>query len=309
MRDVIEGADAPSDCVRVIDRYHALKSSRGAKADGRLYEIPMDAAQILDDPSRAIELMEEAVDLAADWDADVIGLGSMIGTVGGHGQHLADRGPVAVTTGNRLTVFSAYQSLIRASKVLGIELSKETSAVVGIPGSIATALGRLIAPPDYLETVQTLCRQTGTLLVIDEIQTGLGRTGEMIAEVRGQRLLFGIDFHPTHENMIRHFSDFDRTGLSKYIAPTALDAVRHLSPLFVMQTLLDDFGIYTQVARSKPSVLRVQPPLGVTEAEIAHFLQAVERCCHELGVIIRPANTMDSKSAMGNLEKRQTFSR
>lgn len=874
----VDDTNANDHSVRVIDQYHSLTSGIGAQADGRLYEIPMDAMEILGDPGRALSYMEEAVDQAVDWGAKVVGLGSMTGIVGSHGQHLADRGPVAVTTGNSLTVFSAKQNLIRASKVLGIDLAKETVAIVGIPGSIATALAKLIAPlcgslvcvsrtqsgrakqvaaslgadlvndiesvaknvrvmisatssgncidqrwllsgtlvidvavptdvqgscairddvlvltggmmkvpevmsrdsmfigfnhgmipscfgetlvlalekrsecfsigrnlcvdgvleigaiaqdhqfdfstltsfglevndsqitqfqktryrnslrqgptpnrdgvlpgrmdrpprsrpssenghsngqngghsngkkngqsnhqsnglsrgsgnsnengkgngrqkqagltgsslppiaelselaaeqherfinpvlvalgkgsgflktfvrgegshlyddrgrqyldfvsgfgslnlghnhpaissavqsalsqqvpgftqaavnpytselakrliaaapsglemlsfansgaeaieaaiklarahsdrnrmlycngsyhgktlgalsvtgnkkfqqpfeplmagndsvdfgdlsqladalktrqysafivepiqceggmnvasADYFEGVQSICCETGTLFLLDEIQTGFGRTGKMfyadqlgitpdvmtlakslsgglipagamlcrrdlwmaaygsidnfmlhtstfaggslaaaagiatldvlensdllsncqarseqlseglrtlaendqvIRDVRGCGLLFGIEFEPTRENMVRHFSGSDRTGLNQFLAPSALEAVRHLSPLFVMQTLLDDFGIYTQVARSKPSVLRVQPPLGVTESEIDHFLSALGRCCDELGLIIRTANTMISKSAMGDLDKNKPVS-
>jgi ornithine--oxo-acid transaminase len=43
--------------------------------------------------------------------------------------------------------------------------------------------GRLVTlpPPGYLEAAQELCRRHGTLFVIDEIQTGLGRTGAWFA--------------------------------------------------------------------------------------------------------------------------------
>lgn len=42
--------------------------------------------------------------------------------------------------------------------------------------------GGVIVPPDgYLTDVQTLCHQTNTLLMVDEIQTGLGRTGRLFA--------------------------------------------------------------------------------------------------------------------------------
>ncbi len=37
--------------------------------------------------------------------------------------------------------------------------------------------GVYLAPEDYLRTAQNLCRETGSLFVLDEVQTGVGRTG------------------------------------------------------------------------------------------------------------------------------------
>ena len=41
--------------------------------------------------------------------------------------------------------------------------------------------GICIPPPDYLKQAASLCRQHGTLLVLDEVQTGLARTGRFLA--------------------------------------------------------------------------------------------------------------------------------
>jgi ornithine--oxo-acid transaminase len=41
--------------------------------------------------------------------------------------------------------------------------------------------GVFIAPDDYLPGAQALCRSAGALLVVDEVQTGLGRTGRFLA--------------------------------------------------------------------------------------------------------------------------------
>jgi ornithine--oxo-acid transaminase len=41
--------------------------------------------------------------------------------------------------------------------------------------------GVVIPPPDYLSEAQALCRRHGTLFCVDEVQTGLGRTGRFLA--------------------------------------------------------------------------------------------------------------------------------
>jgi acetylornithine/succinyldiaminopimelate/putrescine aminotransferase/predicted amino acid dehydrogenase len=138
--------DVQAEGPRVVDTFAGLSSATGARAEGRLYEIPMEARSILVDPDRALELVEKAVADAIGWGARIIGLGSMTGIIGSHGKFLAERHPIAVTTGNGLTVYATVKNLEHYCASLGIDPADEEIAVVGIPGSIASAVATLLAP-------------------------------------------------------------------------------------------------------------------------------------------------------------------
>jgi putrescine aminotransferase len=56
-------------------------------------------------------------------------------------------------------------------------IGDETAAVV--LETVPATLGMRIPPEGYLAGVQGLCRERGSLLVLDEVQTGLGRSGRM----------------------------------------------------------------------------------------------------------------------------------
>ena len=59
------------------------------------------------------------------------------------------------------------------------EIGKDTAAV--ILEVIQGEGGINLATPDFLATVEKACKENGALLVIDEIQTGVGRTGKPFA--------------------------------------------------------------------------------------------------------------------------------
>lgn len=58
-------------------------------------------------------------------------------------------------------------------------VGEATAAVILEP--VPATLGMPIPSPGYLPAVEALCRERGALLVIDEVQTGLGRTGRIWA--------------------------------------------------------------------------------------------------------------------------------
>ena len=76
----------------------------------------------------AADLMEQAVEDAIGWGARLVGLGSMTGIVGNHGAFLAERHPIAVTTGNTLTVYAILRNLEHYCEALGIDLADEDVA-------------------------------------------------------------------------------------------------------------------------------------------------------------------------------------
>ena len=64
-------------------------------------------------------------------------------------------------------------------KALEKEMTEDTAAV--ILEVIQGEGGIIIPPPDYLPQVRRLCNKKGVILILDEIQTGLGRCGMMFA--------------------------------------------------------------------------------------------------------------------------------
>lgn len=76
------------------------------------------------------------------------------------------------TPGFRLIPFGDIEALDEA-------ITAHTCAFLVEP--IQCEAGILIPPPGYLAAVARLCRARGVLLIADEIQTGLGRTGALFA--------------------------------------------------------------------------------------------------------------------------------
>ena len=113
-------------------------------------------------------------------------------------------------------------------------------------------------PPDYLAEAQTICREAGTLFVIDEVQTGLGRTGTLwacskdeitpdvmtIAKALGGGLMpIGACLYSeqayTQDFDLRHSSTFAGNTLACRAGLATLEAIER-----------DDYALLRQVARN-----------------------------------------------------------
>jgi acetylornithine/LysW-gamma-L-lysine aminotransferase len=71
--------------------------------------------------------------------------------------------------------FVPYDSLERMAQAVDGETAAVILEVVQGEGGVNPGGG------DYLHGVQALCRERGALLIVDEVQTGFGRTGKMFA--------------------------------------------------------------------------------------------------------------------------------
>jgi len=75
---------------------------------------------------------------------------------------------------------TAADSLDALERALATQVAAESVAAIVVEPEQGEG-GFLPAPPGFLEGLRTICDREGILLVIDEVQTGFGRTGKMFA--------------------------------------------------------------------------------------------------------------------------------
>ncbi|KAJ7844080.1 ornithine-oxo-acid aminotransferase [Mycena olivaceomarginata] len=97
----------------------------------------------------------------------------------GFGPYLPGVGPTFVDPeadgGSRIIRFGEIRDLERALELHGPRVA--AFLVEPVQGEA----GIIVPPPTYLPAVAALCKKHNVLLICDEIQTGLGRTGKMLA--------------------------------------------------------------------------------------------------------------------------------
>lgn len=62
-----------------------------------------------------------------------------------------------------------------------VERAADSDTAAVILETIPATLGIAIPPQDYLKSVRKICDRKGILMILDEVQTGLGRTGKLWA--------------------------------------------------------------------------------------------------------------------------------
>lgn len=122
----------------------------------------------------------EAVDLAIKVARAHTGREKIISAKGGYHGHTG----LALAAGDRryrepFRISVAGFEQVPFGDIAGLKsiIGEDTAAV--ILETIPATLGMVVPPLDYLTAVRDLCTRTGAIFIIDEVQTGLGRTGKL----------------------------------------------------------------------------------------------------------------------------------
>jgi len=86
---------------------------------------------------------------------------------------------------------SAAEALAALERALVTTVAAETVAAIVLE-PVQGEGGFVVAPPEFVEGVRRLCDDNGIVLVVDEVQTGFGRTGRM----------WGIDHYDVEPDLI-----------------------------------------------------------------------------------------------------------
>ena len=179
-------------------RHPAVVAAIRAQADAYLHVMPYGEfvqgpqvalarklASLLPDPLDATYFVNsgaEAIEGALKLAKRVTGRRRLVAAHGSY--HGSTHGALSVT-GNP-SKRAAFEPLlpgvdfVRYGEAADLRLITEETAGVLLE-TIQGDAGVRIPPPDYLRAVRARCDEVGALLILDEIQTGMGRTGTMFA--------------------------------------------------------------------------------------------------------------------------------
>lgn len=135
----------------------SVRSATGARCEGEVRTVPHTAPELLRYPVTATDLVVEHVHALRAGGAELVGLGGATSIVGDGGRAVLDRTGVPVTSGNSLTTYAAHRLLRQVADVLDRPPGCTTVGVIGHPGSIGTALARLLLADGF--RVHLVCRR------------------------------------------------------------------------------------------------------------------------------------------------------
>lgn len=180
-------------------------------------------------------------------------------------------------------------SKVALNDTAGLEAELSTGKYAALLVELVQGEGGMqLVSQEFISSAQTLCEKFGTLLVVDEIQTGLGRTGYMFASQKfnispdiillskalgggaypiGALIVKASSYHKEFDK--KHSSTFANGGLAAHVAqtvvtylednPSFLDNVKHKSSVIEqhLQRLAETYpGTFTYTGTGLMYALR-----------------------------------------------------
>ena len=157
------------------------------------------------------------------------------------------------------TTFVEYGDLDALKKAV----DSDTAGVIVEP--IQGEAGVIIPPDSFLEGIREICDKTGALMIVDEVQTGMGRTGKWLAiqhtkvEPDIVTLAKGIaSGFPMGALVAREGLEFTKGEHGSTFAGGPLACAAALATIGVMEKILPD--IARKGERFRAGLAQIQPP-------------------------------------------------
>ena len=142
--EVVKSRSLEEGLIGDIFTYRKIYSPQQISCSGKVFCVYLTPEQLLENQTRAVDLVVNACCQAKEWGAEIIGLGAMTAVIGSRGREINENSPAPVTTGNSLTVYSSLRAFEEIVKKLEIDIYEQKIVVVGFPGSIALTITRAL---------------------------------------------------------------------------------------------------------------------------------------------------------------------
>ena len=114
--------------------------------------------------------------------------------------------------------------------------------------------------------------------------------------------MLGVEFTGLVPPLKKHWKLVAENLKLPYLVPGYDELIQPLHAMHAMQILQQKYEVIANLTRSNQLVMRVQPPLIITESEANLFLQAFEATCMEVDLWIRMMSQAVTKAANGKLD-------
>src|SRR3569833_2992381 len=203
----------------------------------------------------------------------------------------------------------------------------QTAAIIIAP--LQGEGGVRVISPDFLKALRKLCNDNGLLLIFDEIQTGLGRTGKFfaydwlgfepdimtVAKALGGGFPVGAVLATTEagKGMTAgtHGSTFGGSPLAMAVANAIMDVVNTREFLSQVQQTALRFKQRLAEKGLAPTacdnVVRLLPALIIGDEEISYAIDAIDRACTRLAQVHAPKKGPQSGPRYEITRPRKTY--